>query len=163
MAYKDLQKRMETQRRYYQEHREKKHEQQRRYQKAHPERAREYRKAHIKQRRESTRRSRQRHPEIGRRAAHKRRALERGAKIGPIKPDAIYTRDNGICQICKRRVAKREASLDHIVPLSKGGSHTMANLQLAHRRCNYKRGAGRIPAQTRLNITGLTVKRKATQ
>ena len=28
-------------------------------------------------------------------------------------------------------------SIDHIMPLSKGGVHSWANVQLAHRRCNY--------------------------
>jgi 5-methylcytosine-specific restriction endonuclease McrA len=41
-------------------------------------------------------------------------------------------------------------TLDHLIPLSKGGNHTSDNLALAHGRCNSRRGAGRIPAQLRL-------------
>lgn len=29
---------------------------------------------------------------------------------------------------------------DHIVPISKGGTHAMKNLRPAHRRCNTRRG-----------------------
>lgn len=59
----------------------------------------------------------------------------------------IYSRDNWECQLCHKPV-KREliwphkhcASLDHILPLSRGGTNTVANLQLAHYSCNSRRG-----------------------
>jgi HNH endonuclease len=38
-------------------------------------------------------------------------------------------------------------SLDHLIPLSRGGTHEPANVSLAHLRCNVSRGAGRKPAQ----------------
>lgn len=60
--------------------------------------------------------------------------------------DALMKRDNGICQICgepvdPNDVAKGHArrnypTLDHIIPLSKGGTHTWNNIQLAHMKCN---------------------------
>lgn len=57
-----------------------------------------------------------------------------GEKVDPLY---IYERDNWRCGICGKKVTKRsEASLDHIIPLSKGGGHTAVNLQLAHRLCN---------------------------
>ena len=31
------------------------------------------------------------------------------------------------------------ASLDHIVPLSRGGTHTLDNVQLAHLACNERK------------------------
>ena len=31
------------------------------------------------------------------------------------------------------------ASLDHIVPLSQGGTHTLGNVQLAHLVCNERK------------------------
>lgn len=58
----------------------------------------------------------------------------------------LYERDGGVCQICGlptdpydikgRRVGKNYPTLDHITPLSKGGSHTWDNVQLAHLACN---------------------------
>ena len=59
----------------------------------------------------------------------------------------IYKRDNWICGICLKRVDKRlkyphpmSKSLDHIIPLSKGGTHTEDNLQLSHLICNLRKG-----------------------
>jgi 5-methylcytosine-specific restriction endonuclease McrA len=37
-------------------------------------------------------------------------------------------------------VGARKPSLDHIVPLSKGGKNELANIQLAHFRCNLSKG-----------------------
>jgi hypothetical protein len=60
---------------------------------------------------------------------------------------AIYLRDNWTCQICQGTVDPNlhhgddwAASLDHIVPRSRGGSHDETNLRLAHRWCNSVRG-----------------------
>jgi hypothetical protein len=59
----------------------------------------------------------------------------------------IYERDGWICQLCKKAVnpmlsfpSPACASLDHVIPLSRGGSHQATNVQLAHLRCNTSRG-----------------------
>lgn len=36
--------------------------------------------------------------------------------------------------------APMSASVDHIVPLSRGGEHSMANVQCAHLSCNSSKG-----------------------
>ena len=48
----------------------------------------------------------------------------------------VYVRDGGLCQLCNKPVEPEHATLDHIIPLSLGGSNEFDNLQLAHRRCN---------------------------
>lgn len=58
----------------------------------------------------------------------------------------LVERDGGICQICGKAVdysdienghiKKLYPTLDHIIPLSKGGTHTWNNVQLAHMMCN---------------------------
>lgn len=58
----------------------------------------------------------------------------------------LICRDNGICQICGKpvdmadikngHIGRHYPTLDHIIPLSKGGSHTWDNVQLAHMGCN---------------------------
>ena len=58
---------------------------------------------------------------------------------------AIYERDGWTCQLCDGVIdpgatehADR-ASLDHIVPQSRGGSHDPSNLRMAHVGCNARR------------------------
>lgn len=63
----------------------------------------------------------------------------------------LIERDNGICQICGEPVdlddgyydgdgnfhtGKNYPTLDHILPLSRGGYHIWENVQLAHQACN---------------------------
>lgn len=54
--------------------------------------------------------------------------------------DGIYKRDKGICQICGDWVQPKHASIDHIIPLIKGGTHTWDNVQLTHKICNLRKG-----------------------
>jgi hypothetical protein len=49
------------------------------------------------------------------------------------------------CWLCNTRIRGEEPSLDHIVPRSKGGRNSIANLRLAHKRCNTARGNGDVP------------------
>lgn len=58
----------------------------------------------------------------------------------------VYDRDRWFCGICGMKVDKdlmwpdpMSASLDHIVPLSRGGTHTLDNVQLAHLACNERK------------------------
>jgi hypothetical protein len=80
-----------------------------------------------------------------------RKARINGASIiEKIDRNAIYERDGGICHICHRKVSKKTFTLDHLVPVVHHGDHTAINIAIAHRGCNSRRGAGRIPAQLRL-------------
>lgn len=55
--------------------------------------------------------------------------------------EAIVKRDGPNCWLCGLPFAPREKpTLDHITPKSRGGSHALANLKLAHYSCNTKRG-----------------------
>lgn len=42
-------------------------------------------------------------------------------------------------------------SIDHITPLSKGGTHQLSNAQLTHLRCNIQKGA-KVESNTRSNV-----------
>ncbi len=44
------------------------------------------------------------------------------------------------CSICGLPVEPKEATLDHVVPRSKGGRGTKDNLKLAHYECNQLKG-----------------------
>lgn len=78
----------------------------------------------------------------------KREALKRGANGAESfsYPD-VYERDSWVCGLCGESIDRSlswpdplSVSLDHIVPLSKGGAHTMANVQAAHLVCNVSKG-----------------------
>lgn len=63
----------------------------------------------------------------------------------------IFLRDAWTCGLCNKSIDPKlawpnpwSASLDHIVPLSRGGFHTRANCQAAHLRCNISKG-NRVP------------------
>jgi len=58
-----------------------------------------------------------------------------------IKLVNIYKASFGVCCICKEWVSPGHASMDHILPLSKGGTHTWGNVQLVHLLCNLRKGA----------------------
>lgn len=82
-----------------------------------------------------------------RRAKDKRRALERSAYVEPVDRRHVYERDGWLCHLCKKRVdASREVphplapTIDHVVPLSKGGTHELANVRTAHFICNTRKG-----------------------
>jgi hypothetical protein len=76
--------------------------------------------------------------------APRRRRAERLKKAprAPIDREAIFERDGWLCGICGERVARRQATLDHIVPISLGGAHEPSNVRLAHSLCNSRRGDG---------------------
>jgi CRISPR/Cas system Type II protein with McrA/HNH and RuvC-like nuclease domain len=67
---------------------------------------------------------------------------------------SLIKRDNNICAICGKQcdlydyeitdigtmlTGDNYPSIDHIIPLSKGGLHNWDNVQLAHRKCNRKK------------------------
>lgn len=53
----------------------------------------------------------------------------------------IFRRDDGVCHLCFHTVEPTEASRDHVKPKSKGGKMDFANIKLAHRDCNSRRGS----------------------
>ena len=53
----------------------------------------------------------------------------------------VFKRYHGWCGICNEWVQPKHASMDHIKPLSKGGTHTFCNVQLSHLKCNLRKGA----------------------
>lgn len=79
--------------------------------------------------------------------SHKRRAQKLGTRTELLRPIDIYERDIWLCGLCSTAVDPDAAwpdpmspSLDHILPLSKGGAHTYENVQLAHLTCNVSKG-----------------------
>lgn len=62
------------------------------------------------------------------------------ATIETVDYEAIYRRDKGICHICQNPVPRSRLHFDHVIPLSKGGPHSMENIKVSHARCNMRKG-----------------------
>jgi len=60
----------------------------------------------------------------------------------PIHPSkrGVYVRDNGVDQYTGKKLSVRESSIDHIIPVSKGGKHRWDNVALTHKTINYQKG-----------------------
>lgn len=77
-----------------------------------------------------------------------RRARKRGASIGPVDLDALWESQGEWCPLCGAEIDRSltypdplSQSVDHIVPLAKGGTHEQSNLQWTHLVCNNRKGA----------------------
>lgn len=84
----------------------------------------------------------------GRYGDHASRAAHWGVQFETIDRLAIFERDGWACGICELPVERGLTfpdpgypTLDHIVPMSQGGGHLAANVQLAHFYCNSVKGA----------------------
>ena len=77
------------------------------------------------------------------------------AKIGrrtpPLSRTNILARDGFECQYCGVSLNSREATLDHVVPRSRGGGTIWVNIVTACAPCNRKKG-GRNPAEAGMKL-----------
>lgn len=82
-------------------------------------------------------------------ARRRRRAYKKGAGYKTLTYWTIAERDAWTCQLCGKPVDTdavaphpNSPTLDHIVPLSRGGDHSAENAQLAHFICNSTKSDG---------------------
>ena len=98
-------------------------------------------------------------PECAKKADNKRRDFSRRMKLmsamvdKDITVEGLYRRDNGTCYLCGRKCNFEDytvrdgsfiagdwyPSIDHVIPLVKGGLHSWDNVMLAHHRCNWEK------------------------
>lgn len=62
--------------------------------------------------------------------------------------EEVFERDGWVCSLCGDPIDPelahphpRSASLDHVVPMARGGGHVKANTAAAHLVCNLSKGA----------------------
>lgn len=55
--------------------------------------------------------------------------------------DKLYDEQGGKCFYCKKPVRKENATLDHIIPLSRGGYNKRKNYVMACDSCNNEKGS----------------------
>ena len=60
----------------------------------------------------------------------KRTTLDKNARL------AVYKKDNGICQICGKPLDVEHFTVDHIIPLERGGVNDISNYRCTCSRCN---------------------------
>jgi 5-methylcytosine-specific restriction endonuclease McrA len=76
-----------------------------------------------------------------------------------LKPNKsnVYARDNGCCVYCSKSLEIWEATLDHVIPRSKGGQNSFDNIVLSCQSCNGEKGDKIINKPQRPKITNKQV------
>jgi 5-methylcytosine-specific restriction endonuclease McrA len=85
---------------------------------------------------------------------HRHRALKALAVSEPYMLSEVIAKTESLCHLCGKEVdldltgrdQPMRKSVDHIVPLSKGGDDTLANVALTHFRCNSAKGNRSVPS-----------------
>lgn len=62
------------------------------------------------------------------------------------KRQQIRERDGDCCHWCNQYLWEWEMTLDHLIPISRGGSHSNDNLVIACFTCNNSRGNSFCPS-----------------
>lgn len=80
---------------------------------------------------------------------YNRRKRVRKVYVDQVVPRKIFERDGFKCKLCggtlqmdKQVPHPKAPTIDHIIPLSKGGYHGQGNVQAAHFICNSRKGDG---------------------
>lgn len=73
----------------------------------------------------------------------KKRAVRRKGFVEDVSVGVLLKKNKSLCGICGMVIPKdvrhphpMSATIDHIIPMSLGGSHSYDNTQPAHRKCN---------------------------
>lgn len=88
-------------------------------------------------------------------ARHQNRIPKNQIIDNDITLEALYRRDSGVCYLCGKpcdwsdkdgvTVGPNYPSIDHLIPVSRGGFHAWDNVRLAHFSCNVKKSDALIP------------------
>jgi 5-methylcytosine-specific restriction endonuclease McrA len=62
-------------------------------------------------------------------------------KTRKLTAQAVFERDGYICQVSNKKLTKKTASLDHVIPTSKNGKHSWTNLVTMDRELNSIKGS----------------------
>lgn len=118
-------------------------QQKREYEQSNPDRVRSWSRGDPEKKREYMRQYYQDNREYWERSRAKRRAQLAEVEHEPYTRREIYDRDGGLCQGCGVELPfePNGFQIDHIVPISRGGPDTPANVQLMCPACNREKWA----------------------
>lgn len=87
--------------------------------------------------------------------------LATGETVDRYNPIDIAERDGWRCSLCDKPIDRdahytdpQSLSIDHVIPLSKGGTDTLDNLRAAHMGCNAAKGNRPLPNGEQLRLVG---------
>jgi len=97
-----------------------------------------------------------------RRDVRRRKRIQTSMVDADITVESLFRRDGGVCYLCGKTCRLDDyivrdgtfiagdwyPSIDHVIPLAHGGSHSWNNVRLAHRLCNSIKGAKYPPSST---------------
>lgn len=123
-------------RRWSDENRDRKRESVRKWREFNAEWVKEYQRQYVEE-----------NPDKKRGSESRRRARKFGCRHESFSHAEIFERDLWVCQLCFEPVDRSisfpgvgSATLEHLLPLSRGGHHTKVNSALAHHGCNSRKG-----------------------
>lgn len=95
------------------------------------------------------------------------KAHRHGVPYEDVHPRDVFVRDGWRCYICGRETPQRllgtqharAPTVDHVIPLSKGGPHLRSNLRCACKRCNNEKADALV---TNRNTIGPDTERMST-
>lgn len=73
-------------------------------------------------------------------------ALKRQRNLVRFSRQHVFLRDEFRCQYCRKEFSGKELTLDHVIPVVKGGKKTWSNIVACCVPCNQKKGA-RTPGE----------------
>ena len=121
----------DKQKEYYRENKEECIEYQKKYRAYNKERIRDYWKMY---------RATEQGKTVKRNSNHKRRTLTKNGDVTVQQLKELYLTAKN-CYWCNTKLNKNNTHLDHLMPLSKGGEHTLSNLVISCRKCNLSKNA----------------------
>ena len=131
---------LKRRRKYYQENRDIILKQMKQYQKANRDRISRYKREYTERNRDLiTEKNKIYYEENSgdfKERSAKRKALIRKADVGDVDYNKILARDKMHCYLCNEKIIDDNYHFDHVIPLSKGGSHSMRNIKVTHAECN---------------------------
>ena len=87
------------------------------------------------------------------------RAVRWRRRVPKFSRENVYARDDGRCQYCTKKVARHEATYDHVTPRALGGRTTWENIVICCVPCN-QRKAAHLPEHAGMRLASRPVRPK---